>query len=370
VNLKKALLITYPVEESINEALSLAEAAGYTVKKIVKHKRITQSKYGIGKGKAYEVKDLVNDLDIDIILFDEVLKPTQQYNLASLCKKDIIDRERLILEIFERRASTSESRIQIKLAQLRYEMVRIKEKVKLAKIGEQPGFFGLGKYDADIYTLALNSQMSVLKKKLHKEEKRRTLYRNQRNRIGIPTISLIGYTSAGKTTLFNSLTGESKAIGKEMFTTLSTYTRSLYVNSNKKILLSDTVGFVNKLPAYMIDAFKSTLNELIYSQLILLVIDISQTLKNIKIKLHSCLHIINELQIPSTKVLYLLNKVDLTTVNNAYEKSKMLDLKYPNNIVLPISAKTGYNTNKILDVVDMLIYGNNLEIQNSGDFKK
>lgn len=367
MNFKNALLITYPIEESVNEALSLAETAGYVVKKIVKQKHITQSKYGIGKGKAYEIKDLVNDLNIDIILFDEVLKPTQQYNLAFLCKRDIIDRERLILEIFERRASTSESRIQIKLAQLRYEMVRVKEKVKLAKMGEQPGFFGLGKYDADVYSLDLKSQMSVLKKKLEKEEKRRTLYRNQRNRMGISTISLVGYTSSGKTTLFNSLTGESKEVGKEMFTTLSTFTRSLYKNPNQKLLLSDTVGFVNKLPAYMIDAFKSTLHELVFSKLILLVIDVSQTIKNIRINLNSCLHIINELQIPSTKILYLLNKVDLTTVNNAYEKAKMLDLKYPNNIVLPISAKTGYNVNKILDLIDMLVYGNNLEIQNSGD---
>ena len=337
MNFKNALLITYPIEESINEALSLAQTAGYVVKKIVKQKHITQSKYGIGKGKAYEIKDLVNDLDIDIILFDEVLKPTQQYNLAFLCKRDIIDRERLILEIFEHRASTSESRIQIKLAQLRYEMVRVKEKVRLAKMGEQPGFFGLGKYDADVYSLDLKSQMTVLKKKLEKEEKRRTLYRNQRNRMGISTISLVGYTSSGKTTLFNYLTGESKEVGKEMFTTLSTFTRSLYINSNQKLLLSDTVGFVNKLPAYMIDAFKSTLH--VFSKLILLVIDISQTIKKIRINVNSCLHIINELQIPSTKILYLLNKIDLTTVDNAYEKAKMLDLKYPNNIVLPISAK-------------------------------
>jgi GTP-binding protein HflX len=369
MHFRKALLITYPIEELINEALSLADAAGYIVKKIVTQKHIKQSRYGIGRGKAYEVKDLVNELDVDVILFDEVLKPTQQYNLASLCKKDIIDRELLILEIFEYRASTSESRIQIKLAQLRYEMVRVKEKVKLAKIGEQPGFFGLGKYDADVYTLALKSQMSILKKKLQKEEKRRTLFRNQRNRTGISTISLIGYTSAGKTTLFNLLTGESKAVGKEMFTTLSTFTRSLSVNPNQKVLLSDTVGFVNKLPAYMIDAFKSTLNELVYSQLILLVIDISQSIKNIKIKLDSCLRIINELQIPLTKVLYLLNKVDLTTVDNAYEKSKMLGLKYPAEIVLPISAKTGYNTNKILEVIDMLIYGNNIKIQHHDNFQ-
>ena len=366
MNFKNALLITYPIEESINEALSLAQTAGYVVKKIVKQKHITQSKYGIGKGKAYEIKDLVNDLDIDIILFDEVLKPRQQYNLAFLCKRDIIDRERLILEIFEHRASTSESRIQIKLAQLRYEMVRVKEKVRLAKMGEQPGFFGLGKYDADVYSLDLKSQMSVLKKKLEKEEKRRTLYRNQRNRMGISTISLVGYTSSGKTTLFNYLTGESKEVGKEMFTTLSTFTRSLYINSNQKLLLSDTVGFVNKLPAYMIDAFKSTLHELVFSKLILLVIDISQTIKKIRINVNSCLHIINELQIPSTKILYLLNKIDLTTVDNAYEKAKMLDLKYPNNIVLPISAKTGYNVNKILDLIDIFVYGNNLEIQNNG----
>jgi GTP-binding protein HflX len=367
MNFKNALLITYPIEESVNEALSLAETAGYVVKKIVKQKHITQSKYGIGKGKAYEIKDLVNDLNIDIILFDEVLKPTQQYNLAFLCKRDIIDRERLILEIFERRASTSESRIQIKLAQLKYEMVRIKEKVRLAKMGEQPGFFGLGKYDADVYSLDLKSQMSVLKKKLEKEEKRRTLYRNQRNRMGISTISLVGYTSSGKTTLFNSLTGESKEVGKEMFTTLSTFTRSIYINSNQnqKLLLSDTVGFVNKLPAYMIDAFKSTLHELVFSKFILLVIDVSQTIKNIRINLNSCLHIINELQIPSTKILYLLNKVDLTTVNDAYDKAKMLDLKYPSNIILPISAKTGYNVNKILDLINKLTYGNNLELQNN-----
>ena len=362
MNFKNALLITYPIEESINEALSLAQTAGYVVKKIVKQKHITQSKYGIGKGKAYEIKDLVNDLDIDIILFDEVLKPTQQYNLAFLCKRDIIDRERLILEIFEHRASTSESRIQIKLAQLRYEMVRVKEKVRLAKMGEQPGFFGLGKYDADVYSLDLKSQMSVLKKKLEKEEKRRTLYRNQRNRMGISTISLVGYTSSGKTTLFNYLTGESKEVGKEMFTTLSTFTRSLYINSNQKLLLSDTVGFVNKLPAYMIDAFKSTLHELVFSKLILLVIDISQTMKKIRINVNSCLHIINELQIPSTKILYLLNKIDLTTVDSAYEKAKMLNLKYPNNIVLPISAKTGYNVNKISDLINMHVYENNLEI--------
>jgi len=365
----KAILITYPEEESINEALSLAETAGYDVKKIVKQKHITRSRYGIGKGKALEVKDLLDTMNIDVIIFDEVLKPSQHYNLASLCKKEIIDRERIILEIFERRSSNSESRIQIKLAQLRYEMVRIKEKVRLAKMGEQPGFFGLGKYDADISILDIKSRMSVLKKKLEKEEKRRKLYRYQRNKLGIPTISLVGYTSAGKTTLFNHLTGESKITGQGMFTTLTTFTRALNLNENK-VLITDTVGFVNKLPAYMIDAFKSTLNELVFSELILLVLDISQKINDIKIKLNSSLHIMNELQVPNTKIIYLLNKIDLTDLNDAYDKYIDLGLEDSNHLVLPISSKTGHNLDKLQDLIGDIIYGKKISIKNNRKFFK
>src|SRR5919197_2299342 len=260
-NLRRAVLITYPSEDAIKEATSLADTVGYSVEKIVKQRHITRSKYGIGRGKAEEVKELVKQLKPEVIIFDEVLKPTRQYKLASLCKVEIIDRERLILEIFELRASTAESRIQIKLAQLRYDMVRAREKVRLAKVGEQPGFFGMGKYDADVYFLDINKRATVLKKKLEREEKRRELHRIQRSKAGLYTISIAGYTSAGKTTLFNRLTGETKITGQGLFTTLTTSTRALKLN-HRKILVSDTVGFINKLPAYMIDAFKSTLHEL------------------------------------------------------------------------------------------------------------
>src|ERR671923_1502759 len=166
---KTALLITYPLEEVTKEAISLADAAGYSIIKIVNQRNLTQSKYGIGRGKAEEVKELVKQLKPEVIIFDEVLKPSQQYNLASLCKVEIIDRERLILKIFERRASTAESRIQIKLAQLRYDLIRAREMVRLARVGEQPGFFGMGKYDADVYFLDINKRATVLKKKLERE---------------------------------------------------------------------------------------------------------------------------------------------------------------------------------------------------------
>ena len=353
--LRKAVLITYPFEEAIKEATSLADTVGYSVERIVKQRHITQSRYGIGRGKAEEVKELVKQLEPEVIIFDEVLKPTQQYNLASLCQVEIIDRERLILEIFERRASTAESRIQIKLAQLRYDMVRAREKVRLAKIGEQPGFFGMGKYDADIYYLDINKRAAVLKKKLEREEKRRDLHRVQRSKAGLSIISIAGYTSAGKTTLFNTLTGESKNAGQGLFTTLSTFTRAMKFNT-RKVLVSDTVGFISKLPPYMIDAFKSTLHELTHSNLILLVLDISQSIEEIGRKLDSCIHIMNELGVPMTKVLYVLNKVDLISIDDAFDKSEYLGILDSKKHILPVSAKTGFNITQLKNLISLLVF--------------
>jgi GTPase len=338
---KTALLITYPLEEVTKEAISLADAAGYSIIKIVNQHNLTQSKYGIGSGKAEEVKELVEQLKPEVIIFDEVLKPSQQYNLAKVCKIDILDRERLILDIFELRASTAESRIQIKLAQLRYDMVRAREKVRLARAGEQPGFFGMGKYDADVYFLDIKKHSVILKKKLEREEKRRELFRIQRSRAGLPTISIAGYTSAGKTTLFNTLTGESKMEGKD-----------------KKLLISDTVGFISKLPAYMIDAFKSTLQDITYSDLVLLVVDISQSIEEIKKKLDSSIHIINELKVPLTKVLYVMNKVDLTNLESAHDKCDKLGFLPFGQYVLLVSSKTDFNMDKLKDLIALRIFSN------------
>ncbi|HEX5891410.1 MAG TPA: GTPase HflX [Nitrososphaeraceae archaeon] len=353
---KTALLITYPLEEVTKEAISLADAARYSIIKIVNQRNLTQSKYGIGRGKAEEVKELVEQLKPDVIIFDEVLKPSQQYNLAKVCKIDILDRERLILEIFELRASTAESRIQIKLAQLRYDMVRAREKVRLARAGEQPGFFGMGKYDADVYYLDIKKRSAILKKKLEREETRRELFRIQRSRAGLPTISIAGYTSAGKTTLFNTLTGESKMEGKEVFTTLSTFTRAISLKNDQKLLISDTVGFISKLPAYMIDAFKSTLQDITYSDLVLLVVDISQPIEEIKKKLDSSIHIMNELKVPMTKVLYVMNKVDMTNLENAYDKCDKLGFFPFEPYVVLVSAKTYFNIDKLKDSIALRIF--------------
>jgi len=352
---RKAILITYPVDQAIKEAVSLADAAGYEVIDTVTQRQITRSRFGIGPGKAEEVKELVQELKPNAIIFDEMIKPTQMYNLARMCKVEIVDRERLILEIFERRASTTESQIQIKLAQLRYDMARAREKVRLARAGEQPGFYGLGKYEADVYYLDIKRRAAALKKKLKNEETRRQLYRNQRTRAGLPTVSLAGYTSAGKTTLFNTLTGETKSTDKHVFTTLSTFTRAIDLK-DKKVLLSDTVGFINKLPAYMIDAFKSTLDELTYASLVLLVLDVSDPIDEIARKFDSSLDVINKFKVPETKMVYVLNKVDLTTPEDAFDKAGDLNV-LDSKRVLPISAKSGYNVDQLKNLVRSMLFG-------------
>jgi len=363
--IKPALLITYPIIHIADEARSLAESAGYSVIRTVTQRHLTRSKFGIGKGKADDVSQLIKSLDIEFVVFDEVLKPTQQYNLAKLCETDIIDREKLILEIFRLRSNTEESRIQIKLAELHYEAVRIKENVRLSKRGEQPGFFGLGKYDADVHLLDIKRRISVLRKKLLREEKRKLLQRTSRARSGFPTASIIGYTSVGKTTLFNLLTGESKMVGIELFTTLSTSSRVVNIDGNK-IMFSDTVGFISKLPAYMIDAFKSTLQELIFSNVILLVLDISQSYEMIRRQLSSSFTVLIHLGVSIGKIIYVLNKLDLVNPEEAMEKCMQLGIfNEGNNNVVMISSKTGLNINVLLNTISSKIFVNTMKVDNN-----
>jgi len=348
----KAIVITYPKEYAKREALELAKSAGYEILAVITQQYLTRSRYGIGVGKASEVKELVNKIKPDVIIFDEVLGPSQTYNLAKLLQKEVIDRERLILSIFEKRAKSAESSIQVKLAQLRYEITRVRESVRLAKKGEQPGFYGLGRYEVDDYYRDIKRRISTLKKKLSRVAKRRELYRYNREKEGLHLVSLTGYTSAGKTTLFNILTGTEYAISNQMFTTLSTYTKALMLEDGK-VLLSDTVGFISKLPAYMIEAFKSTLEELRYADLVLLVIDISDHLEELLIKYHSCIDILNTLQVSNNRILYVLNKIDLIKEDELLNKVNALRI---NDKYIAVSAKKAINIDKLLKSINDIIF--------------
>ncbi len=348
-----AILITYDNEDSVREALGLCEAAGYKVAKIIRQKMLNKAKYGIGEGKMLEIKELADKIDPDVIVYDEVLKPSQNYNLASKLKLNILDRESLILEIFEKRSSSYESHLQIKLAQLRYEMSRAKEKVRLSKMGEQPGFMGIGMYEVDTYFNDIQNRMKSVKSKLAKAGKQRALHREARRRVGLKTISLAGYTSAGKTTLFNLLTGESKEESAELFTTLSTTIRKIFIEKNP-VLISDTVGFISKLPTYMIEAFKSTLEELKYAEVVIVVIDISDSDLELRKKFRSCLKTMSDLDVDQERVIYALNKSDLIAPEEIVQRAEFIGLGESKKWV-PISSITKENIPKLLDLVAKMV---------------
>lgn len=351
--MKTAILITYDKEDAVNEATALCDSAGYKVPKIIKQKFLKRPKYGISEEILKRLEDDAKKIRPDVIVYDEILKPSQNYNLASKLHRNILDREALILEIFESRVSNSESKLQVKLAQMRYEMSRAREKVRLAKMGEQPGFFGIGKFEVDVYYNDIKHRMETVKSKLKKAGKQRELHRQSRKRLGFKTISLAGYTSAGKTTLFNKLTGEQLQKGDELFTTLSTTVRRLTIKQ-KAFLISDTVGFISKLPAYMIEAFKSTLEELLYSDLVVVVIDVSDSLFDLKKKFNSCKKTLNEIGVEQDRIIYALNKAELLDQNEILEKVEYLGLE-ENKRWVQVSAKTGQNTKEFKELIKNVI---------------
>jgi len=333
---KKALLIVYPDPYVTEEAKALTEAAGYEPALLISQKYLSRSKFGVGSGKAEEAARLVRENQIDAVVFDERLNASQTYNLAKLCKVEVKDREKVILEIFAMRASTAEAKLQVQLAELSYELPRAKDKVRMAKRGEQPGFFGLGKYEVEVYMRMMKARMSTLRRKVEEVRSRRVIFRQHRERIGIPTLAITGYTGSGKTTLFNRLSGESKEVDAGVFTTLSPTTRGIIVD-NAKLLVSDTVGFISRLPTYMIEAFKSTLEEVSYSSIVLLLVDASQPDEKLVRSFESCAWTLSELDVPESRILVAMNKVDLLSQEQIIEKTWRLGLKAP----VAISAKTG-----------------------------
>ena len=334
-----AILITYDRQDVINEAMALCDTAGYQVVHTIRQQFLNRPKYGISEYMVANLESMANQMNPDVIVYDEVLRPSQNYNLASRLHRNVLDRETLILEIFERRASSSESRLQVKMAQMRYEAGRAKDKVRLAKMGEQPGFMGIGKFEVDVYYNDIQHRMNSVRAKLAKAGKQRMLHRQGRRRLGFKTVSLSGYTSAGKTSLFNALTGEERERGDELFTTLSTTIRRLEVDG-KPCLISDTVGFISKLPAYMIEAFRSTLEEMTYSDAIVVVLDAGDSVENMRKKYRSCMLTLGQLGVEPSKLIFALNKVDCITDGELEAHLEALDLGTRRWVA--ISAKTGY----------------------------
>ena len=342
-----AILITYDRDDAVDEAVALCDAAGYRVAYTLRQRFLNRPKFGISEDTMRRLAEQADRLGSEVVIYDEVLRPSQNYNLASRLHRNVLDREALILEIFERRASSSESRLQVKLAQMRYEAGRAKEKVRLAKMGEQPGFMGIGKFEVDVYYNDIRHRMHSVRTKLAKAGRQRTLHRQGRKRLGFRTVSLAGYTSAGKTTLFNSLTGEEHQKGEELFTTLSTTTRR-FTAGGEPFLVSDTVGFISKLPAYMIEAFRSTLEEMVHADVVLVVLDASDRPPDLRKKYRSCMSTLGRLGVERGRMVFAMNKADLLTGQQLDSRAKMLEMDGKRWVATSAASGSGLDSLKLL----------------------
>ena len=265
------------VEESLDELKELASTAGaVTVGRIIQNRESVHPGTYIGKGKIEEVRALVYAMDATGIICDDELSPAQLNNLERELDCKVMDRTLLILDIFAARAITSEGKIQVELAQLRYRSARLVGlRESLSRLGGGIGTRGPGEKKLEMDRRLIKNRIAQLNRELREVKRHRELTREQRTKNRIPVVAIVGYTNAGKSTLLNTLTGAGVLQEDQLFATLDPTTRSRKLPSGQEILLTDTVGFIRKLPHHLIDAFKSTLEEAKYADLILHVVDAS-----------------------------------------------------------------------------------------------
>lgn len=322
------------IEESLDELAELCETAGATVvgRVIQNREKIHPGTY-IGKGKMDEVALLTEELDATGIVCDDELSPAQLNNLEKELGCKVMDRTLVILDIFAGRANTSEGNIQVELAQLRYRAARLVGlRSSLSRLGGGIGTRGPGEKKLEMDRRLIHARISQLKAELAQVQKHRELIRGKRKKDNLVVAAIVGYTNAGKSTLLNTLTDAGVLEEDKLFATLDPTTRMLELSAGQNILLTDTVGFIRKLPHHLIEAFKSTLEEAKYADIILHVVDASNPQK--EKQMHVVYETLSQLGVTDKKVITLFNKQDKIT-----EPEVLKDMKADKT--LRISAKTG-----------------------------
>ncbi len=339
------------IDSSMDELEQLVIAANGTVEG-----RLTQARdkpdvvYYLGKGKVEEIAIYCEELDIDTVVFNDELAGSQIRNLENKIGRKIIDRTGLILDIFATRATSREGKLQVELAQLKYRLPRLTGfRDYLSKTGGGIGTRGPGEQKLELDKRHIADKITELQKQLKELSKVRTVKRKQRTNNPIPIIALVGYTNAGKSTLLNSLikfdedyTQDKEVFVKDMlFATLETSLRKSTLPNGRDFLVTDTVGFVNKLPTNLIEAFKGTLEEVGYADLLLHVVDVTN--EDLEIQTVTTMNILRDLKVSDKPIITVLNKVDQGEIESvAY--------RIPDPKIF-ISAKTGHNLDKLLDMI-------------------
>lgn len=335
------------VEVSLDELEELASTAGaVTVGKVIQNREAVHPGTYIGKGKIEEVRALVYALNATGVICDDELSPAQLNNLERELDCKVMDRTLLILDIFAARAVTSEGKIQVELAQLRYRAARLVGlRESLSRLGGGIGTRGPGENKLETDRRLIRTRISALKQELVQVEKHRELIRSGRARGNMKTVAIVGYTNAGKSTLLNKLTGSEVLSEDKLFATLDPTTRLLNLQDGQQILLTDTVGFIHKLPHHLIEAFKSTLEEAKYADYIIHVVDSSNP--QAEMQMHVVYETLRELGVMGKKIITLFNKQDVPGA------CVLRDFK--SDYSLKISARTGQGLEELGELLARLL---------------
>lgn len=326
----------------MKELRGLAQAAGYSVLAEITQHRGRDHRFQIGKGKIAEALSFQPKK----LIFYNPLSPNQVFNIRSEFPAQVLDRFNLILEIFASRASTREAKLQVELARLSYDAPQVKSELAIKKRGEQPGFRGAGAYEQSMYH-DIRGRMAKIRAELKEVEAMSEGRRKRRREQGFDLIALAGYTNAGKSTLLNALTGSVVNALDQPFTTLTPTTRALEING-RRALLTDTVGFIDDLPHFLIKAFHSTLSEISQADLVLLVADISDPPELLRKKLLASHKALWDCQVTSPMIT-VLNKVDRLNELEAQTKMDQIQDLVPNPVM--VSAQSSQGLNSLLECI-------------------
>jgi len=337
-------------EESLDEMRELIVACGG---KVVDHVVCSMDKftagYLISEAKAKNIAQLCSVNSVDTVVFSQDLKGSQQRNLEGIIKTKTIDRTQLILDIFAKHASSSEGKMQVELAQLEYLLPRLVGKgVELSRLGGGIGTLGPGETKLEVDRRRISQIITKLKRSLKEVASQRALKRKQRKDKGVPALSLVGYTNAGKSTLLNTLTQAGQVTRDGLFTTLDSLSRQLILPNHQKVVLSDTVGFMHDLPHRLIDAFHATLEEVQEADLLLHVVDVSHPYFR-----HLCSsvdEVLKDLESFDKPTILVLNKID-----KLEDKQWLEGFQKNFDHAVCVSAKTGENIPKLLDEISAML---------------
>jgi GTP-binding protein HflX len=339
-----------PLAYSLEELERLAKTAGATV--LGKHaqqvRNVTPATL-IGRGKVDEIQASIKEHDANLVIVDEDLTPAQQRNLETAFKVRVVDRSQLILDIFAQRARSNEGKLQVELAQLEYLLPRLtRQWTHLSRLGGGIGTRGPGETQLEVDRRRIRERIGHLKRRLETVERTRTLQRKERHEVPFATVALVGYTNAGKSTLMNTLTRAGVFVEDKLFATLDPTTRALRLPSGDKVMIVDTVGFINKIPHSLIEAFKSTLEEVSRADLLLHLVDMANPLYDEQIQIIE--KVLSEIGAGEIPTLLVPNKIDVV------EELPLRELKSKDVVdVCPISALSGAGVAKLLETVGTIL---------------